>query len=104
MQNQRSAPQIDLPKPTSIKRVQLVLRAIQHPYRKQILRILAQKEELNVSELCSVLQLPQPIVSLHLAILRKAQFLVAERKGKQMMYSIQLKSLKNIGIFLSRIA
>ena len=44
--------------------------------------------ELNVSEICGVLRLPQPTVSRHLGILRMAGLVNNRRDGKEIYYSL----------------
>lgn len=45
--------------------------------------------EQNVTELCQLVQLPQPLVSHHLARLREAGILQTRREGKRIYYSLQ---------------
>jgi ArsR family transcriptional regulator len=60
-----------------------------------------QRGELNVSELCAALRMPQPTVSRHLGILRMAGLVNNRRDGKEIFYSLrnppgQLRILKTI--------
>lgn len=54
------------------------------------LRILValQDRELNVTQLCKRLRMPQPNVSRHLGILRNAGMVANRREGKEVFYSI----------------
>lgn len=54
------------------------------------LRILAllRKQELSVAELCEVLQVSQPAVSGHLALLRSEGLVRARRQGRKSFYSL----------------
>jgi DNA-binding transcriptional ArsR family regulator len=56
--------------------------------RLQLLSLLRQGNELDVSELRRALGLPQPSVSHHLALLRVAGLLVGRRVGKRRFYSL----------------
>ena len=55
--------------------------------RLRILQAL-RKGELNVSQLCRLLRLPQPTVSHHLGILRMGQMVSSRRSGKEIFYSL----------------
>ncbi|HRN52800.1 MAG TPA: metalloregulator ArsR/SmtB family transcription factor, partial [Gemmatimonadaceae bacterium] len=56
------------------------LSALADPIRSRLL-LLLERHELTVSELCSVLQLPQSTVSRHLKVLSAAGWLVAREDG-----------------------
>ena len=47
-----------------------LLKAIGHPIRVQIIRILSQYSYMTVTELSEFLSIDQPIMSLHLGVLR----------------------------------
>lgn len=47
-----------------------------------------QRGELNVSELCVALRVPQPTISRHLGILRMAGLVNNRRRGKEVFYSL----------------
>lgn len=79
-----------------LRKVLLVLRAVNHPLRKEIVELLIKTEKLIVSDLQSHLQLEQSIVSQHLAILRKAGVLLTNRSGKFIYYRINPKRLHEI--------
>jgi len=57
------------------------------PNRIMILYALSQGPR-NVSELCNELEVPQPLVSRHLKILRERGMVRAERRGTQVIYSL----------------
>ena len=81
------------------RKAALVLRAINHPLRQQMLRIIHQKAKITVTELYIILRLEQSVASQHLAILRKAGLVATERKAKNIFYSVnyaQLEHLHNV--------
>jgi len=43
---------------------------------------------INVSELASALDIPQPTVSRHLKVLRERRMVIAQRDGKSVFYSL----------------
>ena len=71
-----------------IKKSSLVLRALNHKLRQQIIKIIANNEQTNVTDLYVQLRIEQSVASQHLAILRKVQILITERKGKMIFYKI----------------
>jgi ArsR family transcriptional regulator len=64
-----------------------VFRALADPTRLRILRLL-DGTELNVNELVEVLQLPQPTVSRHLAVLLRAELVTRRRDGMWTYYGL----------------
>jgi DNA-binding transcriptional ArsR family regulator/YHS domain-containing protein len=70
-----------------------LLKALSHPRRLEIIHLL-RDQELPVSDIHTMLDLPQANISQHLMILRDAQIVVTRREGKQIFY--QLSSSKII--------
>jgi ArsR family transcriptional regulator len=68
------------------------LSALADPIRSRLL-LLLERHELTVSELCSVLQLPQSTVSRHLKVLSGAGWLVAREDGTSNRYRLDAKGL-----------
>jgi ArsR family transcriptional regulator len=64
-----------------------VFKALADPTRLRILRLLFDGTELHVNELVEVLELPQPTVSRHLAVLLRAGLVVRRRDGMWTFYS-----------------
>ncbi|MFO7821320.1 MAG: metalloregulator ArsR/SmtB family transcription factor [Lentisphaeria bacterium] len=65
-----------------------ILKALADPTRLRILRLLYH-EELNVFELCQVLDLPQPSISRHLGALRNAQLVHVRKEGTKAYYTMR---------------
>ena len=63
------------------------LQTLADATRVRLLRLLEQ-EELSVSELCSVVQLPQSTVSRHLKVLIEDEWLASRRDGTNHLYRI----------------
>jgi DNA-binding transcriptional ArsR family regulator len=80
----------------SLRKVLLVLRAVNHPLRKQIMEMLAGVESMIVTNLHIQLKKEQSIVSQHLAVLRRAGVLLTKRSGKFIYYSINRNRLNDI--------
>lgn len=68
------------------------LSALADPIRSRLL-LLLERHELTVSELCSVLQLPQSTVSRHLKVLTASGWLVAREDGTSNRYRLDAKAL-----------
>jgi DNA-binding transcriptional ArsR family regulator len=78
------------------KKAALVLRAINHPLRQQMLRLLHQNMQMTVTSLYVKLRLEQSVASQHLAILRKAGLVSTSRQAKFIFYSVNYQRLDQI--------
>jgi len=72
----------------NLKKASMILRALNHKLRQQIVRILDENKRLTVTELYIQLRLEQSVASQHLAILRRAGIVKTERDGKFIHYTI----------------
>lgn len=79
-----------------VKKAALVLRAINHPLRQQMLRLLHQNKQMTVTSIYVKLRLEQSVASQHLAILRKAGFVNTKRDAKFIYYSVNYERLEQI--------
>jgi len=70
------------------------LSALADPTRCRMLRLL-DRQELTVSELCAVLQLPQSTVSRHLKTLADAEWVTSRRDGTSRYYSAAVAGRDN---------
>ncbi len=64
-----------------------LLKALAHPRRLEILNLL-RDQELCVSDIHQMLDLPQANVSQHLRLLREIKVLKTRKKGKQIYYQV----------------
>ena len=80
----------------NVKKAALVLRAINHKLRQQILKQIDEQGKLTVTELYIKLRLEQSVASQHLAILRKAGYVKTERNGKFIFYSVNTDRLNEV--------
>ena len=71
-----------------------LLKSIGHPIRVNIILTLADQTEMTVTELTQFLKIEQPVMSLHLAVLRKANIIIVKKQGKKSMYSILDRSVQ----------
>ena len=65
----------------------IILKAMADETRLRLLRLLS-KEELNVQEICDILQMPQPRISRHLAVLKQINLVSDRRDGTRAYYSL----------------
>jgi DNA-binding transcriptional ArsR family regulator len=82
-----------------LKKAALVLRAINHKLRQQILKLISEHDRMTVTEIYVKLRLEQSVASQHLAILRKAGFVNTFRDGKFIYYSVSAERLGEIHEF-----
>ena len=80
----------------NIIRSAAILKAIGHPIRVQIIIALSKKRSMTVTDLSEELRIDQPVMSLHLAILRKKNIIKAIKKGKKSEYSISNTSIQQV--------
>lgn len=83
-----------------------ILRAINHPLRIEILKLIDKNKQITVTNIFATLKIEQAIASQHLAILRKAGFVKTTRERKFIYYSISYIYLnhfyENINLLLSK--
>ncbi len=80
----------------NLKKAALVLRAVNHKLRQQILKQIDEHGKITVTELYVKLRLEQSVASQHLAILRKAGFVKTERNGKFIYYSVNFDRIEQV--------
>jgi len=69
--------------------------AVAEPKRRKILEALGSAER-SVNEIVELLSWPQPMVSKHLAVLKKVGLVRERREGRQRLYRINMEKLKPI--------
>jgi DNA-binding transcriptional ArsR family regulator len=79
-----------------IKKATLILRAINHKLRQDMLHHIHQKGRITVTELYIKLRLEQSVVSQHLAILRRAGYVTTQRQGKFIFYFVNYERIKEV--------
>jgi DNA-binding transcriptional ArsR family regulator len=69
--------------------------AVAEPRRRQILDAIAGGQR-SVTELVAILDMPQPLVSKHLRVLREVGIVAAREHGRQRLYRLNGQALKPI--------
>lgn len=91
-------------KPASEARLSALLHAISDPTRRRILQLLKQKGCCSIDKgfgLCACdiearVKLSQPTISHHMAVLRKAGLILAEKQGPWMWYQRNERALREL--------
>lgn len=65
----------------------LVFKALSDPTRRQILRMLSEGD-LSAGEIASAFRMAKPSISHHLSVLKQAGLVQDERRGQQIIYSL----------------
>ena len=86
-----------------LKKAGLILRAINHKLRQQMVYIIKNAGSINVTDLYIKLRIEQSVASQHLAILRKAGFVKAVRNKKFVFYQINYLRFTEIEHFTNGI-
>ncbi|WMJ78213.1 MULTISPECIES: ArsR/SmtB family transcription factor [unclassified Sedimentibacter] len=73
-----------------------LFKTLAHPVRLCILAMLIKEEQSNVTDIQCCLDVPQPTVSQHLAKLKSAGILSAERSGTEIIYKIKDDQVKTL--------
>jgi len=78
----------------------LVLRAINHKLRQEIIQLIDKEGKITVTDLFTIMKLEQSVASQHLALLRRAGIVTTSRSGKFIYYSVDHSRLKEISKLL----
>lgn len=74
--------------PEVLERMAQMLRLLAHPHRLRIIEMIDADKALPVHRLVEGLGLPQGATSQHLNAMKRVNLLAAERRGKEVWYSI----------------
>lgn len=82
------------------KSAAMILRAVNHKLRQQIIKLLEENKRMNVTDIYVKLRLEQSVASQHLAILRRANVVITERDGKFIHYKLNHDKIAQISKFV----
>lgn len=91
-------PKIEL---VHLKKTALIVRALNHKLRLQLLKIIHQHQRIRVTEIYKELNVEQSVASQHLSILRTAGFVFTERDGKSVYYTVNYTRVSQMQKFIS---
>lgn len=75
-------------RPLSLRHAADLLQALAHPVRLQILEVLRRYDGRTVTEIVAEIALPQPVISKHLAVLRREGLLSVQPQGRERVYRL----------------
>ena len=81
-----------------------ILKALGHPARLEIVKILMKSSTCICGEIVEILPLAQSTVSKHLSELKKASIIKGTISGNNICYCLNEKTIQNIQIFIDTIA
>ena len=73
-----------------------VLTALAHPARRQALRVIDGAGEICLCEILAEIDVPQPNMSRHMAMLRRAGLIVDRRDSRRVLYRRNVRLEKDI--------
>ena len=85
------------------KKAALILRALNHKLRHQMLKLLDDNKKMTVTELYVKMRLEQSVASQHLAILRRANIVITERDGKFIHYALNHNRIAAVAKFVNEL-
>ena len=85
------------------KKAAMILRALNHKLRQQILKLIDEHQKMTVTEIYVKLRLEQSVASQHLAILRRASIVTTIREGKFIYYAVDYNRLEQINKFVEQL-
>jgi ArsR family transcriptional regulator, arsenate/arsenite/antimonite-responsive transcriptional repressor len=81
---------------TADEELAVLAKAVGHPARVQILRLLARREECICGDIVDELPLAQSTVSQHLKVLKEAGLIRGEIDGPRVCYCIEPRTLRRL--------
>lgn len=73
-----------------------ILNTLSHDLRMKILATIEAEKEMSVTPIYKKLKIEQSVASQHLALLKKAGFVTANKVGRYVMYSVNRKRINEI--------
>lgn len=80
----------------TIKAASFITKSVNSTFRQRVISLLLSNKQMAVKDLCDQLNTEQSIVSQHLALLRKANLVLARRRGKSVLYSANERQLRQV--------
>jgi DNA-binding transcriptional ArsR family regulator len=100
LNNGRPSVKVDLLK---TKKAALILRAVNHKLRQQILKLIDEQKKMIVTDIYVKLRIEQSVASQHLAILRRAGLVITTRNGKFIHYTVNYAYFNDVIKFVNEL-
>jgi len=81
----------------------VILRAFNNKLRTKIIVLLNEKKRMKVTDIYIKLNMVQSVASQHLAVLREANIVIAERDRRSIYYSLNYGRIADIQTFVSNL-
>ena len=78
------------------KHIADVFKSIGHPIRLSLILLIYEHQMLSVTQMQELLNISQPVISLHLGILKSKDIINSNKKGKHNFYYIKKKSIPQV--------
>ena len=75
-------------------------QALANPYRREIIRLLKWRSR-TAGEIAAHFSISQPSISRHLDVLKRAEIITAERRGNQILYTLNLSVVQEMVVQLT---
>lgn len=72
----------------------LIFKALSDPTRRRVLQLLRERP-MTAGELADQFHVSKPTMSAHFAVLREARLVVSEKRGKSIVYELQMSVLED---------
>lgn len=79
-----------------------IFSALSNPCRREIIKLLRWKN-LSAGEIVAHFDIAQPSISRHLDVLKRAEIVTTERKGNQIIYSLNLSAMQEMLVYMTEL-
>lgn len=79
-----------------------IFQALSSPYRREIIKLLRWKS-MSAGEIVEQFDIAQPSISRHLDVLKKAELVTSERRGNQIIYSLNLSAAQEVLLYITEL-
>ena len=89
---------------SNLKKAALILRAMNHKLRQQMIKLLDENERMTVTEIYVKLRLEQSVASQQLGILRRSGIVTTQRDGKFIYYGLSYRRIMEVTVLVDDLA
>jgi len=77
-------------------------QALSNPYRREIIKLLRWRS-MSAGEIVEQFDIAQPSISRHLDVLKKAELVTSERRGNQIIYSLNMSAMEELLLYVTEL-